>query len=147
MYAARSPISVNLFKNALEASRDTETGQEASRAAPVPGPTVERGARVTMEDQGARAAMADPGARAAMADQGVRVAMTKQGIQEAMAAMTKQGIQEACLSGWSPTTPPPKKYHGALWRHGHLGVLWKRGHCIALSRGRHCRALWRHGHS
>ncbi len=25
---------------ALEASRDTETGQEASRAAPVPGPTV-----------------------------------------------------------------------------------------------------------
>ncbi len=51
---------------ALEASRDTETGQEASRAAPVPGPMAERGAR---------AAMADPGTREAMADQGTLEAM------------------------------------------------------------------------
>ncbi len=36
---------------ALEASRDTETRQEVSRAVPVPGP---------MEEQGARVAMASP---------------------------------------------------------------------------------------
>ncbi len=35
---------------ALEASRDTETGQEASRAAPVPEPTVERGAWASMAE-------------------------------------------------------------------------------------------------
>ncbi len=40
---------------ALEASRDTETRQEVSRAVPVPGP---------MEEQGARAAMAELGAMA-----------------------------------------------------------------------------------
>ncbi len=44
---------------ALEASRDTETGQEASRAAPIPGPTVEGGARTAMADPGIRGAMAD----------------------------------------------------------------------------------------
>ncbi len=52
---------------ALEASRDTETGEEAFRAAPVPGPTAERGARAAMADQGARAAMADQGIQEAMA--------------------------------------------------------------------------------
>ncbi len=36
---------------ALEASRDTETGQEASRAAPVPGPTAEQGTREAMVGQ------------------------------------------------------------------------------------------------
>ncbi len=47
----------------LEASRDMETGHEASRVAPVPGPMVE---------QGTRAAMVDPGPRAAMAGRGDR---------------------------------------------------------------------------
>ncbi len=75
-----------------EASRDMETGQEASRAAPVPGPTAERGARVAMADQGARAAMADPGARAAMAGQGTREAMAERG---ARAAMADQGARAA----------------------------------------------------
>ncbi len=42
---------------ALEASRDMETGQVASRAVPIPGPMV---------DQGARAAMKDPGTPWAM---------------------------------------------------------------------------------
>ncbi len=45
---------------ALEASRDMETGQEASRAAPVPGPTVEQGARASMAGEGIRAAMVSP---------------------------------------------------------------------------------------
>ncbi len=40
---------------ALEASRDLETGQEASRAAPVPGPMVEQGARAAMAGEGIRA--------------------------------------------------------------------------------------------
>ncbi len=40
-------------------ARSRVTGRKASRAAPVPGPTVE---------QGARGAMADPGTREAMAD-------------------------------------------------------------------------------
>ncbi len=51
---------------ALEASRDMETGQVASRAVLVPGPMVE---------QGSWAAMADPATRAAMADQGTPWAM------------------------------------------------------------------------
>ncbi len=51
----------------LEASGDTETGPEASRAAPVPGPTVERGARAAVADQGARVAMAEQGISEAMA--------------------------------------------------------------------------------
>ncbi len=37
-----------------------ETGQEASRAAPVPGPKAEQGARAAMVNPGTRAAMADP---------------------------------------------------------------------------------------
>ncbi len=51
---------------ALEASRDMETGKVASRAAPVPGPTVEQRARAVMAEQGTRAAMADPGTPWAM---------------------------------------------------------------------------------
>ncbi len=51
---------------ALEASRDMETGQVASRAVPVPGP---------MADPGTRAAMADPVIRGAMANQGTPWAM------------------------------------------------------------------------
>ncbi len=51
------------------------TGQEASRAVPVPEPMAERGAREAMADRVAWAAMADPGTREAMADQGTREAM------------------------------------------------------------------------
>ncbi len=40
---------------AQEALRDMETGQEVSRAAAIPGPTVEQGARVAMGDPGIRA--------------------------------------------------------------------------------------------
>ncbi len=49
--------------------------QTASRAAPVPGPTAERGAPVAMAGQGTREAMADRGAWEAMADQGIQEAM------------------------------------------------------------------------
>ncbi len=38
-----------------------ETGQEASRVAPVPGPTVEQGARAAMADLGIWAAMEGKG--------------------------------------------------------------------------------------
>ncbi len=48
---------------ALEASRDMETGQVASRAVPVPGPMVEQGIRAAMVYQGTRAAMVDQGIR------------------------------------------------------------------------------------
>ncbi len=46
---------------ALEALRDMETGQVASRAMPVPGAMVEQGSQAAMEDQVIRAAMADQG--------------------------------------------------------------------------------------
>ncbi len=52
----------------LEASRDMETGQVASRAVSVPGPMAEPGARAATADQGTWAATAGPGTRAAMAD-------------------------------------------------------------------------------
>ncbi len=55
---------------ALEASRDLEPGQVASRAVPVPGPTAEPGYRAAMADQVPWASMANPGIPAAMADQG-----------------------------------------------------------------------------
>ncbi len=47
----------------LEASGDMETGQVASRATPIPGPTLEQGARKAMAKQGARASMAVLGTR------------------------------------------------------------------------------------
>ncbi len=75
---------------ALEASRDTETGQEASRAAPVPGPMVERGARAAKADPGTRVAMAEQGVWAAMVDPGTREAMADQGTLEAMAGLPKR---------------------------------------------------------
>ncbi len=72
---------------ALEASRDMETGQVASRAVPLPGPMEEQGAgtRAAKADPGARAAKADPGTRwpwrirGLMADPGTWVAMEDQG--------------------------------------------------------------------
>lgn len=64
---------------ALEASRDMETGQDTSRAAPIPGPMVEQGTRffrsfvpaylttITTADLGTRAAMVGQGSPVAKA--------------------------------------------------------------------------------
>ncbi len=77
------------------------TGQEASRAAPVPGAMAERGARAAMADPRTQEALAGQGTREAMADRGARVAMVDPGTQEAMAdrrawvAMVDPGTQEA----------------------------------------------------
>ncbi len=75
---------------ALEALRDTETGQEASRAAPVLG------------------AMAGQGTREAMADRGAWVAKVNPGTQEAMA---ERGAWEASMGG----SPPKKILLGRLF--------------------------------
>ncbi len=133
---SRTPSNGEGGGGALEASRDTETGQEASRAAPVLGLTAERGARAAMAYQGARAAMVDPGARAAMADRGARAAMAGPPLRP-----RPQPRPGALL-------PPPKKNSlgkvgarsgtwGVLWTRENLGVLWKRG---LLG------ALWKRGH-
>ncbi len=79
---------------ALEALRDTETGQMASRAAPVLG------------------AMAGQGTREAMADRGAWVAMVDPGTQEAMA---ERGAREASMGG-----SPPKNFIGRLFISGWL---------------------------
>ncbi len=73
---------------ALEASRDTETGQEASSAAPILEPTAEQGARVAMAGQGIRDTMAVQSAWAAMADPGIRDTMADPGIRDTMAVQS-----------------------------------------------------------
>ncbi len=73
---------------ALEASRDMETGQVASRAVPILEPMVEQGSRAVMADPGTRATTEDQGTWAAMADLGNTWAMAGQG---SWAAMTDQG--------------------------------------------------------
>ncbi len=75
---------------ALEASRDMETRQVASRAVPVPGPMVEQGVRAAMVVPGTRAAMVDQRSRAAMVDQGSRAAMADPGFPWAMAGCPPQ---------------------------------------------------------
>ncbi len=77
---------------ALEASRDTETGQEASRAAPVLGAMAGQGTRVAMVERGAWAAMAERGAWVSMVDPGTQEAMAERGAWETMAG---QGTREA----------------------------------------------------
>ncbi len=52
---------------ALEASRGRVWGRKASRVAPIPGPTADRGAWAAMAGLETRAAMAEPGIREAMA--------------------------------------------------------------------------------
>ncbi len=92
----------------LEASRDTKTGQEASRATPIPRPTAEQGAQSAMVEQGAWAAMADPGTRTAIAEQGAWVAM----------------------AGRSPTTPPTKILGGSrglIGKFAEAGTWWCSG--------------------
>ncbi len=118
---------------ALEASRDQETGQTASRAVPVPGPMAELGARAAMADQGAWAAMAGQGTRAAMADQG------------AWAAMAGQGT----LWPWPLSRPhrpwlysPPKKILGKSDSWGRSGSAAQEG----AVKERHRRALLRSWH-
>ncbi len=56
--------------DALEALRDTETGQEASRAALVLGAMAGQGTREAMADRGAWVAKVDPGTQEAMAERG-----------------------------------------------------------------------------
>ncbi len=67
------PLPYNIERGggvgALEASRDLEPGQVASRAVPIPGPMAEPAVRAAMVDLGTRAAMADQATQAAMADQ------------------------------------------------------------------------------
>ncbi len=82
-------------EGALEASRDMEAGQVASRAVPIPGPMAEQGSRAAMADQGIRAAMADQGTRAAMVDPGTRAAMPD---PETQAAMPDQGTRGTPLA-------------------------------------------------
>ncbi len=119
------------------------TGKEASRAAPIPGPTAEQGARAAMADPGTREAMADPGARAAMAEQGARAAMVDPGTREAMA---DPGAWAASSAG--ALLPPQKKFLGEnRGSIGHLGALGKRRLLGALGKCEHLGALWRHGHS
>ncbi len=80
------------------------TGQEASRAAPVPGPTAERGAR---------AAMAGPPPR-------LRPQPPPQPLRlEPYYPPKKKFLGESRGS---------VGYLGALWKRGHLGALWKRRH-------------------
>ncbi len=75
---------------ALEALRDRGTGQTASRAAPVPGPTVEQGAREAMADLETREAMADLLPR-------------------------PRPQPPPGLYGWSHTPPPQKKILGGAY--------------------------------
>ncbi len=99
------------------------TGQEASRAAPVPGAMAERGARAAMADPGARVAMVDPGTQEAMADRRAWVAMVDPGTQEALAGqgtretMAERGAWEA-MAG----SPPPK----FPWGNSPAGTLESR---------------------
>ncbi len=95
---------------ALEASRDLEPGQVASRAVPVPGPMAELAVQAAMVDLGTRAAMVDQGTQAAMADQGTQVALADQ------AAMVDQGTPwamvgraQAAMAGspWAMASPGP----------------------------------------
>ncbi len=111
---------------ALEASRDLEPGQVASRAVSVSGPTADPGTQAATADLGTQAATADPGTPAATADPGTQAAMAEPGTQ---AAMAEPGTQVA-MEG-SP--PPPnflgEAHHlwGALRRRGRRGALWRRG--------------------
>ncbi len=86
----------------MESSRDTETGQEASRATPFLGPLVEQGALAAMEDPGTRAAMAEQGAWAARVEQGIQEAMADPGT---LATMAEQGAR-AAKAGPPPRTQP-----------------------------------------
>ncbi len=82
-----------------------ETGQEASSAGRVPGPTMEHGAQAAMAEQGAQASMVDLGIRAAMASPRSRPLLLEN------------------------PTPHPQYFlggiRGSIW---HLRVLWRRGH-------------------
>ncbi len=80
----RTPSNGEGEVGALEPLRDMETGQEASRAAPVQGAMAGQGTRVAMAERGGREAMAGQGTREAMAGQGTREAMAEQGAWEAM---------------------------------------------------------------
>ncbi len=106
---------------ALEASRDTETGQEASRAAPVPGAMAERGARAAMADPRTQEALAGQGTREAMADRGARVAMVDPGTQAGpwrIRGFWRPMADQAATEVWELRRP---------WRSGVLGRPWGSG--------------------
>ncbi len=119
---------------ALEASREMETGKVASRASPVPGPTLERGAWASNADPGIQGAMADQATPWAMLDPGTRAAIADQGTPWAMAG-----------------SPPPQNFLGeiAVWgapgKRRPLWVLWEHRLFWALWQSGHRNALWRSG--
>ncbi len=65
-----APYTIQRGGSALEALRDMETGQEASRAAHILGAMAERGGREAMAGPGTQEAMAGPGTQEAMAGKG-----------------------------------------------------------------------------
>ncbi len=105
---------------ALEASRDIEKGQEASRLVLVLGSMVEQGARAAMAEQGTCASLADPEIRAAMAS------------PPPMAVAPAP----ATMAGAMLPPPPPKKkiLRGSRGSIGHLGALWEHRYLGALAR-------------
>ncbi len=82
----------------------------ASRAVPVPGPTVEQGVRAAKADPGTRVTMADLGIPWTMVDLGTRAAMAEQGTRAAMAnldipwALADQGTP------WVMAGSPPNSF-------------------------------------
>ncbi len=106
---------------ALETSRGKETAQVASRAVPVPGPTVEQGVWAAKADPGTRVTMADLWIPWTMVDLGTRAAMAEQGTRAAMAnldipwALADQGTP------WVMAGSPPKKCIGEIAVRGRSG--------------------------
>ncbi len=131
---------------ALEASRDTETGQDRrppgrrpfrdprrSRELGRPWPI-----REAMAVQSAWAAMADPGTPVAMADRGTPAAMAGPPPRPRPQPPPRSLRQEPYY--------PPKNFLGEnRGSIGHLGALGRCGHLRALVRRGHLRALSRSG--
>ncbi len=108
---------------ALEASRDTETGQEASKAAPVLGAMAGQGTRAAMADRGAWVAMVDPETQEAMAERGARAAMAGQGTREAMAKLGWPGWIRGRAREARSWTGPAEKQEGACEERPQEGTV------------------------
>ncbi len=124
------------------------TGQEASRAAPVPEAMAERGARAAMAGQGTRGAMADPrtqealagqGTRGAMADPRTQEALAGQGTREAMAdrgawvAMVDPGTQEALAGQGTREAMADRGAREAMADRGAREAMADRGAWVAMA--------------
>ncbi len=109
---------------ALEASRDMEMGQVASRAVPIPGPTVEQGVQV---------AMVEP--HRGSGERGRLGALWRRG---RFGALWKRGPLGVL---WK------RRRLGVLWKRGRLVALWRAGrNQQGLWRaGRNQQVLWRAG--